>query len=619
MRADERALSRWMKRFESLAEPSDMRVLKEARDGDLNVLTNYYMRLPGGGTRWRAEGGETGHYRSLFEYGQLHEMWVQAGRPEQEMKLEVEGFGLMRIETRWTELAEPDFLYPHGYLFLPWVIQNGLIDPSVAVVLAITGTGTSKTSAVAVAGLGCCALYPGFRFLNVAPTENQAVLMVEELTKWCTDTPFTKFVEMTRGGELFVSKPHPTVVIRSPFGPQYESRFVCQTIGRDGTAQNITGKNVDWLNVDEVQYLMGIVAALGTLMTRSRGQRANGEDMWSKLTMLTNPPEDGMLNPELEVLKGRIRTLAEKNDPLVKARYVEGIHRDANVYITDRQKAFHGALLSEAEQRRWLGGDTNSSSLNRLLPEVLFNRCHDEEMDKDLLAERIPSESRGEMGVIRYRVPPIARHSYIVVGDPGKSYPAQLSDQNVPTVLALDLTTFMVKPIPLVYFGMLDGDGTYDPWLSAFKQCMDDYAAMGYYDATNLGLTGFEDSGVFASYQTVPVTFAGNNKAWARSLFTLLAQDSHFAWPKLTALWYQGGVYREKGPGHDKLSDDVIASLFVYCLAVRYEGTLWSRVVDKFRINEDLKPMPASDDEEMVRLPRSSYRGARTQTRRDRR
>src|SRR3989304_3893166 len=97
------------------------------------------------------------------------EMWVQAGRPEQEMKLEVEGFGLMRIETRWTELAEPDFLYPHGYLFLPWVIQNGLIDPSVAVVLAITGTGTSKTRAVAVAGLGGWALVPGLRVLNGGP------------------------------------------------------------------------------------------------------------------------------------------------------------------------------------------------------------------------------------------------------------------------------------------------------------------------------------------------------------------------------------------------------------------------------------------------------------------
>src|SRR3972149_5536693 len=60
MRADERALSRRMKRFESLAEPSDMRVLKEARDGDLNVLTNYYMRLPGGGTGWRGGGGVAG-------------------------------------------------------------------------------------------------------------------------------------------------------------------------------------------------------------------------------------------------------------------------------------------------------------------------------------------------------------------------------------------------------------------------------------------------------------------------------------------------------------------------------------------------------------------------------
>src|SRR3972149_1771901 len=149
------------------------------------------------------------------------------------------------------------------------------------------------------------------------------------------------------------------------------------------------------------------------------------------------------------------------------------------------------------------------------------------------------------MGVIRYRGPPIARHSYIVVGDPGKSYPAQLSDKNVPSGWALDLASFMVKLIPLVYFGMLDGDGTYDPWLSAFKQCMDDYAAMGYYDATNLGLTGFEDSGVFASYQTVPVTFAGNNIAGKGFEITHWSRDSHLPSPSSSDFKFQGGVYRE--------------------------------------------------------------------------
>ena len=80
--------------------------------------------------------------------------------------------------------VEPTFLLPHGYMFLDWV--RPVIDPETNLALVITGTG--KTSSIAVAALDSCVLCPGFHFMNLAPTDDQPTLMMEEAKKKTINT-----------------------------------------------------------------------------------------------------------------------------------------------------------------------------------------------------------------------------------------------------------------------------------------------------------------------------------------------------------------------------------------------------------------------------------------------
>jgi hypothetical protein len=94
----------------------------------------------------------------------------------------------------------PTFLFPHDVVMRDWLLP--IIDLNTQVALAITGTGTGKTSGVSIAALTCCALYPDFNFLNAAPTRKQAELMLEEMTTWIIGAPFKEFASPRRSTDL---------------------------------------------------------------------------------------------------------------------------------------------------------------------------------------------------------------------------------------------------------------------------------------------------------------------------------------------------------------------------------------------------------------------------------
>jgi hypothetical protein len=89
------------------------------------------------------------------------------------------------------------------------------------------------------------------------------------------------------------------------------------------------------------------------------------------------------------------------------------------------------------------------------------------------------------------------------------------------------------------------------PWLNDFRTCMINYQAKGYDDATNLQQAfesgGALDDGVIEDshghfirvgkpFDTTPVTFAVNNKRFARATTVLLMQDGQFARPHIDTL-----------------------------------------------------------------------------------
>jgi hypothetical protein len=546
------------------------------RTGNLDIFTHHFMRLPNGGSMWMPTGDTSGHYRALFKYEDLWKAWKTAGRTDETLPIVTTDY-TYELRVLWDGGDDPTFLLPHGYLFLDWV--KPVVDKDTHIALVETGTGTGKTSALAIACLTYCALYPGFGARNLAPSDHQSGLMIEEMDKWVTNSRFRKFVKETRSGELYIKKPHALVVIVSPFAPTHDSTFECQTIGRN--ADNILGTNTDLSILDEVQLMTGVAQAIPKIVTRSRAQRSTGQPRWGKLIMLTNPGD----NPEVEQIRRRIKGIQANKKSRVKALNIEGIDSRVNPYTTEFQMDFQAALMDALDKARWHGGDIEAVAQDRLIPEELLNRCKSEWLDDQIREHGVynPEKTDG-VGLIKYHIPYVDGHYYLVSGDPGQTPPQKLSYNNVGVITVFDITDFMVVPSRLVHFEMVGGDGTYDPWLYAFTECMDHYRAQGYYDATNLN-TALEDAGAFPGRITTPLSFAVNNKRWSRGMFQILAKDGMFEWPFIEPLWYQAAIYRERGEGKDKLADDILASLFIYCLALRVEGTLWDKVSKRYHFD----------------------------------
>ena len=111
------------------------------KTGNLNLFSERFFRLPDGGTRWM-KGDALGHYRHLFDYDLLYNAWRKAGMPDDRLEVATPDYRY-NLRVLWPG-ADPDFLLPHGYLFLDWA--QPMVSLKTDLALVIAGTGTSKTS-----------------------------------------------------------------------------------------------------------------------------------------------------------------------------------------------------------------------------------------------------------------------------------------------------------------------------------------------------------------------------------------------------------------------------------------------------------------------------------------
>lgn len=546
----------------------DIWVIEEARrTGNVDLFTEYFF--PNSGTYFTPED-------RVEQYDMIHDVWSGMGSPEREFSLLVED-----VETEFRVFwdpyysGDPIFRMVHGYRILPWI--KGLVSQSVLKGMAITGVATGKTNGVTIAALALCALLPGFKFLNVAPTKSQADLVLGELEKWVTDAPYRRLIQGSRGANpLWIERPYPTVTIVTKEG--YPSRFVCQTVGRD--AKNILGGEQDWINADEAALLENISAAVPVLSTRMRGTRSTGELRLGKLTWITNP---GM-NPELDALKEQYLE-AGKTNPAVMV--LDGVPSSANVYLTKKQIKAQQIELSERQVARWHGGDSQIPYENLDLGINLFETCKDAEMTRWC-------ENNGVMddilGLVGYEMPYEPGHEYIVTGDVGKSALASLTSQNVPVLGVFDVTDFLDNPVPLAAFRYFDGKGDYKTFVNEMKRLMRKYRAWGYYDAGNIS-SAFEDfDSVFGDLPyTTDLYFSGGgqNKKWALAVFVHLASLGLFRWPYIKAAWHQARTFQANIRGNRGRADDIIAMFLVFTLALRNENALYDRMAIKLGWEED--------------------------------
>jgi hypothetical protein len=530
------------------------------KTGDLNVFTNHYFVLPYSGTKF-SEASRPKEYPLLFD------AWQQAGKPDTELPVIIDGNDIA-LKVLW-EGTTPIFLHHHGFLLSPWAYEMVTSGKKITVVCG--GTGSGKTSSRCVIALSYCALIEAYDFLNVAPTARQATDMFREVGKWVTGTPYEKFVIRPRNKNLFKTRPYPILTVRVG---EYKSTFACFTIGEHGNF--LLGDEKDEIHIDEAGLVEGIDEAAIRLVTRLRGERANGRARAGKLGFSTNPHD----NPSLDRLAERAKEEWETN-PDGLYFYAEPFS-ESNVAITedqlDLQKEF---LQNKADEDRWLRGSRASLSVGSEIPRILISGCHDKSLDA-MMEKYIFDENPGAlcqhrdgMGVIHWQIPYKAEHAYIVFGDPGTASPIKMGLNNVPVVMTFDVTTFPDNPASLAAFHWIDGEGKYEPWKSHMREQMDMFCCMGAYDATS-SQSAFAESADFYGYQLWPISLAGGVKGLAKTLFKMFAGDELFAWPYIEGLWHQARVYRESGPGVKKIPDDIISTLFIaaYCLRAMYHGLL---------------------------------------------
>jgi len=542
---------------------------KAIQTGNLDAFTEYFFQLPLSGTWFTMEDRPE-------QYAALYDAWNKSGKPGQEFQAVVdEQPATLKIAWDPYYSGYPMFLLPHGFRILPWIER--FLTPGISLGLAVTGAGTGKTACCAVVGLTFCALLPGFRFLNVAPTSAQSELMLGEIEKWCSNTIFRKLVRPTRGvNTLWVVKGgHPTITIDVLDG--HPSTFVCQTTGREG--KGILGGERDWINVDETQLLVHLETVREIITTRLRGTRSTGLPRWSKQTYITNPGH----NPELMAMIDEIEERANKGEDDVLL--LDNVDSSANIYLTKRQlDKQRSALRTNRAADRWIGGQMSAVLVDVGISEELLELCKSDDLTKHV-------EEHGQyddaVGLVRYELEWNPHKSYVVVGDTGKSGLVSLSSQNVPCIMVFEIPKdFLEKPCRMAAFYWFDGTGSYKKFVKTLKHAMYRYRAQSYYDAGNVqtAMEDFDDA--LANVPSTPIFFSGTvgPKRWAITVLTMMMSDSLFEWPYIKGLWYQARIF---DPASKHNADDIIATLLVLMLAFRVEATLLDKLVERYGWDPD--------------------------------
>lgn len=561
-------------------------LIQQVRLRNYAPFTSHYLRLPGSGTRYTA-GGNPEDYELLFS------AWKKAGQPEKFI-LPIDG-NATEFVAEWDDINNrPIFLWPHGYIFLPWF--QDVIASKRLIVVAEGGTGSAKTSGVGALCLADMVAHPGCDILNVAPSGTQAGDMMDEIGKWVEGTGgFEKFVVRSRAGDLWVQKPYPTMTV-NVYG--YPSTFTCMTLSKEGKI--VLGKDKDRISIDEAGMIWNIMELLPYLVSRRRGLRRDGSrrGLVPGYLFLSNPHD----NPQFDMLKRRAQADMGKPD----GRFYYANPRTAdNIYVTAEQIEDQNSLLTDAQQKRWHDGDAAAVAATGIIPIRLIERCHNEGMD-DVL-KRLPEngvyEERSGIGVIRYEIDRDENREYLIIGDPGTNDLSGMTHNGVPFIIVLDVTDFPGQPSRLVAMWGLDGGGRYQPWVEGVKYYILKYMGVAAYDATGTQ-TAFAEFPL-EDWPIYPTTLAGTNKALGKTMFILFTGAGLFSWPWLNLLWHQAQSYRDAGVGVEKIPDDLISCFFVAALWLR--ARFYDSLALKFHWEEN-----PDDDEQIAEQGRSKGRHHRT-------
>lgn len=375
-------------------------------------------------------------------------------------------------------------LQPHQKVFA-LARQNSL--------LMLGGRGSGKTYGFILKYLWLATIMPDLRVLWGSYSADQAAIPFHDVAYplIMASERFQKF--LPEGEKSLKKKPYPQIQIKVPGTRLPVSTVTFKTVGVGANTKR--GFTLDIIHYDEagLQY---DAKAITTLRPAMRGRRWNGEPRIAQLAVSTTPTSAEWLRDWWERATNR-----DYPDYDPQRYFALKVASSANKTLTEEQlEAFHQDMTPEEKQVE-IQADFPEYTGTDFSP-AMVDTCEDRTLNQelmDMIEARTPGAdtmSFDKIGMVKFVMPVIDGHQYIMSGDPGTGNPPY---RNSPCIMVWDVTA---KPYTLVYFDWVFGGGSYKPFFNKFQWALSYYKPIfSCFDSTGtqkaMQELYFEDRGLF--------------------------------------------------------------------------------------------------------------------------
>lgn len=447
-----------------------------------------------------------------------------------------------------------------------WVFHHALQKQ----ITVVGGTGSGKTVGAGLSYATWAAMTPMFSFMNLAPTGWQSKLMYEAVIRESFNRPFERFIQKA------VERPYPVIVLQSDYIGQSELHFMSAA----DSAERIQGWEGDAMNLDEAGVLLDAQWLMTMMVTRMRGnvptpQGAYRERLKRMSVITANydfaPPwlwerMDRMLKDPDNFLSMQVPSSANLSDDDIE---------DYKLIIPEHQ---WGQML-DGDKPEGAGEHFTVGAVGACESKDMLQTAQYHLLEKETPTPGWSVDERMGVGCVHFEMPSDAQNGrrYLLVGDPGQGNPPH---RNAPCIIVWDITEFPREPATLRFFKWIYGNGSYEPFKTAYKYAWDTYRPVeAVVDST--GTQSLWDEQIFLNMGIWAdgLDFSGNKQGMLVAALQQV-QRRLFCWPYIQGLRSQLVRYNiVEDTKSSNLPQDIVSVILMTSWHLR--KYLWDDVEDQ--------------------------------------
>lgn len=342
----------------------------------------------------------------------------------------------------------------NGFEFQPWqLLMHHAAQPNLSI---IGGVGSGKTLGVGISAATWCACVSYFHFMNIAPTSWQSTLMFDAVLSWAeVGRYYDKFIER------IARKPYPIIQLHNGS----TMRFMT---AQDDIAR-LRGWEGDWMHGDEFGFIDTLRTTIAIMRTRLRGKTPTGRPRLGRLSIATTATDNPELWDRFDMAVERPRTYLSFT-----------VRTDQNPHLTQRDIELMMEDIPEELRLVEMDG-ARPMGRGRFFPLQVVRACEDRSLN-DLAHAAATAGVKGALyeddsrkGLLRYGLPYVPGHEYVIVGDPGTG---NVPRRNAGCIMVFDITGFPMQEgsvAQMVAFAWVSGNGEYTAFEHQYKSWWEYY------------------------------------------------------------------------------------------------------------------------------------------------